>query len=124
MSFRPEVPSRYGSRNTRSVDNRSSSLRTAGFLLCEFLRLAGCRCAPVEHASNFVPEGANAPPLDAAYFGVEVALYRVLQGQESQNVTPAQLSRQRYDNLPVRVKFGKLDHAPEALLGEASARIH
>ncbi len=49
-----------------------------------------------------------APAFDAAHLGMEGARQRVLQGQPHQEVDPARMSYQRYDNLLVRVGLGKL----------------
>jgi len=76
-----------------------------------------------EHPVDLGPERADAPPLDPAHLGVEVAPEPVLEREDLDEVAPAQFSRQRRDNLPVRVELSELDHPSQALLGEASPVI-
>ena len=87
---------------------------------CGSLREGG---ALVEHAVDPGPQRPHAPALDAAHLGVEVALERVLERNQGEEVGPAQLSHQCCDNLPVREDLGELDHAAEILLGEPSAEF-
>ena len=81
------------------------------FLLCQLRRLPGEGRAFVEHATDLLPEGANAPTLDAAHLGVEVALEAMLQRDDLDEVTPTQLSRQCRDNLRVREDLCESGHA-------------
>ena len=77
------------------------------------------RRALVEHAVDLLLQHARAPALDAAHLGVEVALERVLHGDERLEVGPAQLSPQCGDNLGVGERLGELHHAAQVLLAEA-----
>jgi hypothetical protein len=45
------------------------------------------------------PRGADAPALDAAHLGIEVALKAIAGVDDFDEVAPTQVSRQRRDNL-------------------------
>jgi hypothetical protein len=55
--------------------------------------------AQVKLAADALAQCAHAPALDAAHFGVILALQRLLERQDFDEVAPAQFSRQRRDNL-------------------------
>jgi hypothetical protein len=74
-----------------------------------------------KHAIDLLLQEARAPALGAAHLGVELALQRILEGDEQPEVRPAQLSPQCGDNLRVGEGLGELHHPPEALLAESPA---
>ena len=68
------------------------------FLGRELLRLPRQRRPLEEDAVDLRPQGADAPPLDAAHVRVEVTLQLCFERQKFDEVGPTQLSRQRRDN--------------------------
>jgi hypothetical protein len=68
-----------------------------------------------------VAECADAPPLDPAHLGVELAVEVGLQRDDLDEVAPTQLSRQRRDNLGVGEDLSEADHAGQVALAEALA---
>jgi hypothetical protein len=77
------------------------------------------RRALEEHALDLGAEGADAPALDPAHLGVDIPLQRVVKRDYLDEVAPAQLSRQRRDDLPIREGLGEADHAEEVAGAEA-----
>src|SRR5437868_1863719 len=61
------------------------------FLPGQLARLFGKRGALEEHALHLGVQGADAPALDAAQLGIEVALQVVGEGNDLDEVAPAQL---------------------------------
>ena len=72
----------------------------------DFRRPFGDGSALVHHAANLVTQRADAPPLEPAHFGVEVALEVVFKWEEQDEMAPPQLSGQRPDNLLIRESLG------------------
>jgi len=52
-----------------------------------------------QHAADLLTQGADAPALDAAHLGIEVALKAIAGVDDFDEVAPTQVSRQRRDNL-------------------------
>lgn len=77
--------------------------------------LGQCR-ALKKHPVDFVTQGSDAPTLEAAHLGIEIPLEGIFEGDQRDKVGPAQLSYQRYDNLPVSIDPGELQHAAQVFL--------
>nr|WP_238602980.1 hypothetical protein [Fimbriiglobus ruber] len=79
-------------------------------MLCQFVRLARQGGSFKQHALYLFAERPNTPSLGAAHFRIELTLELVSKGDDFNEVTPTQLSRQRRDDFSVREHFGKPDH--------------
>src|SRR5262249_11468692 len=76
-----------------------------------------------EHTQDLGPQGAHAPALAPAHLGVEVALEVILEINDLDKMTPAQLSRQCRDNLPVGEDLGEAEHAGKIGPGKPVAEL-
>ena len=101
----------------------SSSRSCLSSRAAEFFRLPRQRRALVKHAADLFSQRADAPTFHPAHLRVEVALQRLVQRDQRDEVGPRQLSYQRYDNLPVRENLGKLDHAAQVLVTKAPSKF-
>ena len=71
------------------------------------------RRALEQHAADLLPQGAHVPALDTAHLGVEIPRQGLFDRQQLDEVTPAQLCRQRRHNLLVREALAELNGAIE-----------
>ncbi|MNT01133.1 hypothetical protein D3C72_1355870 [compost metagenome] len=79
--------------------------------------------AQVQLAGDALAQGANAPAFDAAQFCVVLALQGRFERQDFDEVAPAQVQRQRGNNLLVRKHLGKLHHAAQAAQAAQAERL-
>src|SRR6185369_9468288 len=89
----------------------------------QFVRLLRQRRPLEEHAADPLSQRADAPPLNAAHFRVEITFQGRVQWDDFDEMAPTQLSRQCRDNWLVRKSLGKLDHPPNSLLCVATAKF-
>ena len=90
-------------------------------LLDQLFGLLGDRRALEQQMADLVAEGSNAPALDSAHFGVELAFEAIFERNELDEVAPTQLLRQCRNNSFVRERLGKSHHPREVCLTEATA---
>ena len=98
------------------------------FGLGEFFGLLRYRGAFEEHGTDLVAEGADAPALNSAHFGVKISLEGLIQRQKLREMGPAQLLRQCRNNPPpvfcaVVLKDFHLDTFTNPLVEERHASI-
>src|SRR5258708_14550233 len=70
-----------------------------------------------------LPKRPYAPILVTAHLNVVFTLQWVFEGDQRDQVGPAQLSYQRYDNLLIRKRGGKLHHPAKVLFRKTTAVI-
>ncbi len=93
------------------------------FLFDQFFRLLRDGRTLVEHRLDALLQRPRAPALDAAHFGVKVALKRVLEINDRLEMGPAQLSQQCGDNLEIGKRLRETDHVAQRLVRVAPAEL-
>lgn len=81
-----------------------------------------CR-ALIQHRIDALAQRTYTPALGGGHLCIEVALEWVRQWDQRDEMGPAQLSYQRYDNLLVCKCDGELHHPAQALLTEGCAEL-
>lgn len=121
MSASPRKLRKYGSRKDQ-VGRKLVGLAELGQLLSgQCLGLARQGGPLEEHPADLVAEGTDAPPLDAAHLRVEFAVEVGLQGDDLDEVAPAELAGEPEDEFAVGEDLGEADHACQVPLAEALA---
>ena len=92
-------------------------------LLDERVRLTGEDTSFKEHATGLVSKRPHAPAVEAGELGIELALQRLVEGQEFDEMAPAQLSRQCLDNGAIREQLREAQHVEEIRPSEATAEL-
>ncbi len=76
-----------------------------------------------QQVSDLVAQSANAPAFDSTHFRVKVAFQAIVNGKNLDEMTPAQLCRQRRHNFRILKILGKLDHSKEISPSESSSEL-